>query len=39
MPARVREAWTTNPVREFFKDGKPVPPPDEAGSDATPGAG
>jgi serine/threonine-protein kinase HipA len=39
MPARVREAWTTNPVREFFKDGKPVPPPDEAGSDATPGVG
>jgi serine/threonine-protein kinase HipA len=38
MPARVRAAWTTNPVLEFFKDGKPVPPPDEVGSDSTPGA-
>ena len=37
MPARVRAAWTTNPVLEFFKDGSQVPPPDEARSDATPG--
>ena len=27
MPARIRNAWSTSPLLEFFEDGKAVPPP------------